>query len=102
MKIKTGDLCYINLRAWPEYEEEYHYPTPLDKTFSIGIYGEEIKGKGRRQIRKLDVPVFKLTHEVDIDWIETWGLQLALPDECKPLSYLRNTLTDNYRHCSRR
>lgn len=65
-------------------EKEYKYPTPIDKSFAIGIYEEVVSGKGRRQIRKLDVPVFKLTHEVDIDWIETWGLQLALPDEGKP------------------
>ena len=89
LRIKAGDQCYINLRAWPEYEEEYNYPSPLDKTFALGVYGGVVKGKGRMQIRKLDVPVFKISHEVDVDWIETWGLHSTLPDEGKP--FTRNT-----------
>ena len=102
LKIKAGDKCYITLRAYPEYEDECNYPTPIDKTFVLGIYGEVIKGKGRGQIRKLEVPVFKLTHEVDIEWIESWGLQLELPEESKPMSQLWNILTYNIRHNSRR
>ena len=47
VKVKAGDQCYINLRAWPEYEEEYNYPSPLDKTFALGVYGGG--GKGKRE-----------------------------------------------------
>ena len=81
--VKAGDKCFINLKAWPEYCEEWLYPSPIEKTFVEGIYGDIVRGKGRRQKRKLTVPVFNYEYEVDIDWIIEWGVNFEVPEEGK-------------------
>ena len=81
--ITAGRECYINSAAWTEYLDEWLYPSPLEKTFVKGIYGELVRGTGRKLKRHIDIPVFKFSYEVDNDWIETWGVQFQLPDDCK-------------------
>ena len=66
--VKAGDKCYINLRAWPEYHEEWLYPSPIEKTFVLGVYGDVMSGKGRRRLRKLVVPAFDY---MSMTWIST-------------------------------
>lgn len=85
-RIKFGDKCYVNLLAWPEYEDEYPYPSPVEMTFVEAVYGDVIKGKGRRQLRKISVPVFDISHEVDVEWIETWGVHFIAPEGSKSIT----------------
>lgn len=78
--VNAGDKCYINLQAWPEYREEWLYDSPIEKTFVQGIYGGIVSGKGRRQKRKLNVPVFNYEYNVDFDWITEWGVNFDVPE----------------------
>ena len=74
--ICEGDEIFINLRAWPEYDEEWPYDTQIENTYVKGIYGKTTSG-GKK--RRPSVPTFKLKYTVDKDWIEEHGLVFELP-----------------------
>lgn len=83
LKIKNGDKIFINLSAWPEYEDGWPYATPKETTYVVGVYGKTVRRKGE-QMRKMRVPVFEWSYEVDDEWIQDYGLVYDLPIKGKP------------------
>ena len=81
--ICEGDVIFINLSAWPEYEDEWPYDSPIATTYVKGVYGIKVsaRGKGKQIKRKLSVPAFNRDYTVDRDWIENYGLVFELPVE---------------------
>ena len=80
--ICDGDKIFINLSAWPEYDDEWPYATPRAHTYVVGVYGRRVMRR-RTQKRKLHVPAFEWNYEVDDEWIEEFGLIHELPIEGK-------------------
>ena len=81
--IRDGDSIFINLSAWPEYNDEWPYASPKDSTYVVGIYGKTIV-KRKKQLRQLHVPAFDWNYEVGDQWIEDFGLMYELPDQGEP------------------
>ena len=82
-KIKDGDKIFINLSAWPEYEDEWPYASPKETTYVVGVYGKTVVKRGQH-LRKMRVPVFEFNYEVDDEWIQDYGLVYDLPIQGKP------------------
>ena len=82
LKIKDGDKIFINLSAWPEYEDEWPYTSPKESTYVVGVYGKAVMKRGK-QLRKMSVPAFDYNYEVDAWWIQDYGLVYDLPSQGK-------------------
>ena len=72
--MKDGDKIFINLSAWPEYEDERPYASPEETTYVIGVYGKTVMRRGKR-MRKMCVPVCEFNYEVDDEGIHDLPIQ---------------------------
>ena len=86
--IRVGDKIFINLSAWPEYEDEWPYDSPKASTYVVGVYGKAFM-KRKKELRELHVPAFEWNYEVGNQWIQDFGLVYELPNQGEPnLIYL--------------
>ena len=100
-KICEGDKIFINLSAWPEYDDDWPYDSEKASTYVVGVYGKTIL-KRKKELRELHVPAFEWKYEVGNPWIEDYGLLYELPSQGEPIYFFVCSIlmTCHYRYSS--